>query len=374
MKRVLMLNYEFPPLGGGGGVAAHALAKGLIQNGYEVDYLTSGFKDLPRHEVVDGIHVYRVWVPGRRELATANMVSMASYLLSAFWKGVQLCRKHDYAFVNTHFVVPTGPLGWILSKLFGIKNILSIHGGDIYDPTKKLSPHQHWYYRVAIRFLLNNADRVVAQSTNTKQNAVEFYNPKRAIEIIPLAYEARAFSKVPRATLGLENDTTYLMGIGRLVKRKGFETLIKALTFLDSGIKLIIVGEGPERAFLEGEITKHNLHDRVQLVGSVSDEEKFQYLAVANVFVLSSVHEGFGIVVQEAMQVGIPIVATNNGGQTDLIRDGVNGYLVPVGNAQLLAEAVQKTLAQPTRSLGDQVAQFSPRNIAQQYTDLVNSA
>ena len=78
--RILIINYEFPPLGGGGGVASYQIAKGLVARGHEVDVLTTGRRGLPSNEVVDGIGVYRVSVIGRTEFATATLLSMLSFL------------------------------------------------------------------------------------------------------------------------------------------------------------------------------------------------------------------------------------------------------------------------------------------------------
>ena len=144
------------------------------------------------------------------------------------------------------------------------------------------------------------------------------------------------------------------------------------LALLEDDIHGIIIGEGPERGYLEDLIVELSLEDRISLAGNVDEERKFQYLSAADVFVLSSVHEGFGIVIQEAMQTGITIVATNNGGQTDLITNGENGYLVPIENPHALAYAVQHALSKGKKVVEDQVALFSPKNIAHRYIDLID--
>ena len=379
-KRILILNYEFPPLGGGGGVATKELAKGFITNGYQVDYLTSGYNDLKKTEIIDGINVFRVRGFGRKEIATATFFSMLSFLFFGFFKGISLCRKNKYEFINTHFVIPTGPLGWILSKVFRIKNILSIHGGDIYDPSLERSPHKHLYWRVIIRFIMDKADFIVAQSSNTKENAKKYYNPKKEIDIISLPYNKFNFSQKTKEEMGLDESKKYLISVGRLVKRKGFDYLLKAFSSIENeNIELIIIGNGgPEESNLKEMAGNLNVASRVHFLNNIdTNEEKFQYLNVASIYVLSSLHEGFGIVLQEAMQVGLPVVATNNGGQVDLIKDNMNGLLVSPKDSNQLKTVILKlfnnedVMDRMKKNNIEKIKEFNSEKISQKYLALV---
>ncbi len=337
---ILILNYEFPPLGGGGGIATYDLALEWAK-GHHVDVLTSSFRGLPSAETVNGINIYRVKALFRKSRDAASFASMLSYVFFAFFKGIRLCRKHRYDVINTHFAVPSGPLGFVLGTTFGIPNVLSLHGGDIYDPSKKLSPHKSCLFSRVVRFILNHADSIVAQSSNTRDNAIRYYSPASDISIIPLAFHPPVPTGGRRGNLPLNEKNYNIVTIGRLVKRKAIDVLIRALSLIpDPSVHLYVLGDGPERSALENLAADLGLSHRVHFAGYIDNDEKYRYLAGCNLFALTSLHEGFGIVYQEAMFCGLPIVAGNHGGQVDFLVNEENAILVDVGDVEGTAQAI----------------------------------
>jgi glycosyltransferase involved in cell wall biosynthesis len=376
--KILIINYEFPPLGGGGGVATYDLALEWEKHG-QVDVLTSGYSGLESFEKVSGINVYRSRIFFRKSRDAATFISMLSFLITGFIDGFNLCRKNRYDVINTHFAVPSGPLGYILGKLFRIPNVLSLHGGDIYDPSKKMSPHNSAVFSRVVKFILNRADRIVAQSTNTRDNTIKYYSPVKDVEIIPLAFHPPVIPRITREKLGLEKDTFYFITIGRLVKRKAVDTILHALSGIkNKKIKLLIVGDGPEMGYLSDLTSALNLNDRVQFPGYVEDDKKYSYLNNSDAFILTSLHEGFGIVFMEAMFTGLPIVCTNHGGQVDFLTHNENALMLNVGDVESCRRymmkiytdtALYKIMAKNNKK---KVKDFYAESVAAEYLKIFN--
>jgi glycosyltransferase involved in cell wall biosynthesis len=344
--KILIINYEHPPLGGGGGVCTQTVSKALVAKGHTVHILTSGTPELPRQIYEDGVTVFRVPVLGRKDLATASNISMLTFPITSIPKGISLCIRNKYDVINTHFYAPSGPTGMILSLLFRIPNVLYIHGADVYDPTRlNKTPAGKgilsFLLRLSAKLQSTFAKKIACQSTNTKENIETYIQPKKEITIIPLPFSKPLHPVTSKKQLGLDPKKYYLLSAGRLIKRKGYEYLIRALSELPANIHSLIMGEGPELESLMAQAKDSGLAERVHFLGYIErDEDKYKYYAAADLYVLSSLHEGMGIVVQEAMEFGLPVVATNHGGQVDLITNNLNGILVPPQDAHALAQAI----------------------------------
>lgn len=372
---ILFCNFEYPPLGGGGGVVMAALARALARR-HAVTVLTSRARDLPAQSEEDGVRVLRVPVFFRRELAVANFPSMLAYLPSAALRGVAL-RGERFDIVNTHFVVPTGPVGQFLATSYGVPNVLSVHGGDLFDPSKRSSPHRHPWLRLPIRALLRKASAVVAQSRDTLRHVAEIYGVRRATELIPLGIERPPAVPSPgREFFGLPPDALVLVTVGRIVPRKNTVQLVRVLA--DPRLKhahLLVVGDGPDAAAVLAAAAQAGLANRVHLLGHVSEREKHGALAVADLFVSASRHEGFGLVFLEAMAFGLPIVCYDHGGQTDFLATGETGSVVALDDVEAFVQGVASLATAERRArLGAnnraRVEQFFIDRCADRYEEL----
>jgi len=339
--KILFCNYEYPPLGGGGGVVMAALARHLARR-HEVTVLTSRAGELPAESNDGGSRIVRVPVFFRRDLAVANFPSMFAYLPTGFARGLQLGRKDRFDIINTHFVVPTGPLGHALGRWYRVPNVLSVHGGDLFDPSKRTSPHLHAPLRAAIRWLLRKADAVVGQSQDTARHVRELYHVSREVSLIPLGIERpTAVAHASRSQFGVPESAFVLVTVGRLVARKATSRLVHtiAATGLDD-VHLLIVGDGPDRDAIGRQAQELGISSRVHMLGMVSDAEKFAALSISDAFVSTSQHEGFGLVFLEAMAFGLPVVCYDRGGQTDFLASHKTGFVLPLNDEAAFANAI----------------------------------
>jgi glycosyltransferase involved in cell wall biosynthesis len=345
---ILLCNYEYPPLGGGGGVVMAALARELARR-HTVTVLTSGGFGLPGESLVDGVRILRVPVFFRKQLSVANTPSMLAYLPMGALRAASIRRQAKFDLINTHFALPSGPLGQFLGARFKVPNVLSVHGGDLFDPSKRSSPHRHWWLREAVRQVLLRADSVVGQSRDTLARIRDIYGVARATELIPLGIERPPkVAAGAREQFGLPADAFLIVTVGRLVARKAVVQLVHLLRrCARPNAHLLIIGDGPEAGAIKRSARELGIEAQVHLAGQVSEHCKYEAYAASDVFASTSQHEGFGLVFLEAMAFGLPIVCYDRGGQTDFLRTQETGFVVALNDEAAFADAIAALHDQP---------------------------
>ena len=238
--------------------------------------------------------------------------------------------RRDFDLIHAHYAVPQGLLGVFLKKIKKKPLILTIHGSDIVglgnSPT----------FKPLIRWVLFNSDGVIAVSKFLKEKALELGVEEKKVRVI---YGGISGS------MGGEEDAPgkRVVFIGSLVKQKGADILIKAFKTVQKkhmDAELVIIGNGKEGRGLEklADELKINVHfmGYVDNIGGVLNE--------STIFVLPSRNEGFGLVLLEAMQAGVPVVATNVGGIPEIVANKQNGLLVEREDVNALAGAIIKVM------------------------------
>jgi glycosyltransferase involved in cell wall biosynthesis len=281
----------------------------------------------------------------RRQYAAANMTSMLAFLPEGVRGGRKILATDSVDVINTHFVLPSGPVGDWLARHAAVPHVITAHGGDLYDPSKKSSPHRHAVLRAWIRQLLGRADDIVVQSRNTGDNMHRYYGQELQAERIPLGLPRPVIPTTSREHFGLTASNRVLTTVGRLVGRKALPDLVQLVRDLqDSEVRLMIVGSGPLEMALRKQAADLGVEKQVRFMGFLSDEEKFGLLQTSDLFVSTSQHEGFGLVFLEAMAAGLPVVCYDHGGQTDFLTDRENGRVLPLNDREAFTEGVRELL------------------------------
>ncbi len=343
---VLILNHEFPPVGGGAANATACIARELSSLGVRATVMTTAYNGLPRLEVRDGFSVVRVpaW---RKDELESHPHELLSYLAGAFWKALPHCRHSGPDLVHAFFGLPAGALASALNRLTGIPYLISFRGRDVHGGKGLDSNGIAGPMRAVSRVIWRQADALVANSHGLRRIARRV-DPGVDVDVIPNGIDTARFTPGPPAG---SDRALRILFVGRLEPYKGLADLFQALGAVrartDRPFTLQVVGDGSLRDSLPGTARRAAIADRVRFSGSVPRSEMPQVYQNADLFVLPSVVEGMPNVVLEALASGLPVLATRIPGSEELVRQGRTGLLVPPSDPDALADALCGLIQNP---------------------------
>ena len=359
--KILMLNYEFPPVGGGGAPVTYELCKELVSRGHQVDVVTMHFRGTKWREKVDGIRIYRVWaLRSRKEICRPH--EMLSYIFSALPLCMRLLRTRSYDVIHAHFIFPTGVLAWALKRLSGLPLIITAHGSDVpkYNPDRFRFLHR-LLFPLWVK-VVRAADFVVVPSRYLRSHLQYFISVP--VEIIPNGFRMSNLKPSIREKK--------ILIVSRIFRRKGVQHFLEAIKDMDLEYEVIVAGEGPylDRLRKQAETIK----PRVNFVGFVQDDQLRYLYETSSIFVFTSQNESFGVVLLEAMTAGLAVIATNVSALPEVVGDAA--LLVNPDNPAEIRRALERLIADDAliARLGDkgrvQARKFDWPTIANQYETL----
>lgn len=401
---ILMLSSSYPKFRGD--VTApfiESIATHIAAQGHRVHVLLPEHRDLHRGAIEDGVnlHIYR-YAPGRdwmhwgyaESLRADVQIKRGMYVLapivfvSALSAMLQLTRREHYDVIHAHWVLPNAPMAALAAGVRNIPLVISLHGSDVFvaEKWKPLGSLARWSFQ--------RADGITACSDNLAARAMALGAEGAKTELIPYGADLKAFHTDPaavrrvRAKLKIGADELMVLGVGRLVYKKGFEFLVKALDEVRATAphaRLVLAGDGDLRRELEGTVAALALNSRVTFAGWVPREEIPAYFAASDIVAVPSVQDeagnvdGLPNVALEAMAAGKPLVASRLAGIPQVVHNGVNGLLVEEKNPHQLAQAILQLACDADLRLGMGAAGrvqvrevLNWDNVARMYVSLYN--
>jgi len=366
--KILMLNYEFPPIGGGAANAHRCLLQQYAGNSVlKVDVLTSApERGFFKENFADNIAIYRVGLH-KKQLHFWRKIEVIEWLFKAKFQYRRLLRENDYDLVHAFFGFPTG---WLCYRTADkLPYIISLRGSDV--------PGEHARLKLDYKILgpvfaaiWKKAAVLVAPSEGLKNRALKFL-PSVQIEVIPNGVELERFSPAETAR---EQQTLRLLTVGRLSVTKRVEILIDAIEILHKAgykVRFTIIGGGQMLQKLKRIVSGKNLGNIIEITGRIVAEDMPQVYRQNDIFVSASMQEGMSNAMLEAMASGLPIITTRCEGTEELIAD--NGFVVEYANAEEIAKAVRKLAddrqiyKQMAVAARRQAEQFAWNRVAEKY-------
>lgn len=331
-KRILMLNYEFPPLGGGAANANYYLLKEFAkEKDIYIDLITTSPNNkFEIEQFSKNIRIFKLKVK-KKNIHFWTMKEIFVWSYKAYFLTRKLIKKNNYDLNHCWFGWPSGFIGYLFRKK--LPYIVALRGSDVPGYNPRLKNLDKFIFKPLSKLIWSNAKAVICNSKKLKELALK--TKKLKIDIIYNGVDTNEFKPLKNKK---QNKVLTLISTGRLISRKGYQYLIPALP---KNVKLQLIGNGDYLSKLK----KLDFKKNVEFIGSIKHSEIKKYLQNADIFVLPSLNEGMSNSILEAMACGLPIITTNTGGSQELING--NGFIVKKKNSKELRDTINKYLKNP---------------------------
>jgi glycosyltransferase involved in cell wall biosynthesis len=371
--RLLMLNFEFPPVGGGAANANYYLLKEYADNNeLKIDVLTSAPKPgFVKETFSENITIYKVGLH-KKNLHYWRKIEVIEWLFKAGFCYRRMLRLNSYDLAHAFFGFPTG---WLCYKTADrLPYIISLRGSDVPGYNVRLG----FDYKLTaglFRRIWSSAAMVVANSSGLRDLALRFM-PSLDITVIPNGIDTDKFYPSNNKNQG---KPMRLLTVSRLIERKRIDILIRAVRRageLGIDVTLNIVGEGNLGDSLRNLSRELDISDKIFFLGRIPPEKMPGVYRDNDVFVMSSAHEGMSNAMLEAMASGLPIITTDCEGVEELMAD--NGIIVERPDAESFAEAFktlaadEKSYRQMSTASRERAKKLNWKSVARQYLDCYN--
>jgi glycosyltransferase involved in cell wall biosynthesis len=342
LTNFLLISYEYPPYGGGGGRAMSFIAQELVRTGHEVTVLTGGgckARDLEPRD--SGVAIVRVG-SARKKQDSATIFEMLSFCIHSMPYILCSDRKKTTAII-AFFLFPTGPIALALKLRWGIPYVISLRGGDVPGNEPRLN-RLHQFLYLARRAIYKNAKHVVANSQDLANTARKYDNI--AIEIIPNGIDTKFFCQdrsLESACKRPGKQINFLF-IGRFQRQKRVPELLKELIRIrkvhNLDFVLTLVGDGPDKLVIDHQIRRLQNSSWIHRAGWQDGIRVREFYWRADCLLNLSSYEGLPNTVMEAMACGVAVIASDIGPHRDLIKEGETGFLVSPEDFETLEKRI----------------------------------
>ena len=382
-----MLSIHSCPLGkvggentGGMSVYIREFARELGRRGHWVDIYTRIHEPIHDQVIKLGKNTRLIHLKAGEE----EIQKLAIYdHLGDFAQDLENFRKQNglrYDLIHSHYWL-SGLTGKRLQQWWNIPHVMGFHTLGAVKNAVGVGKNEPELRINAEKELVKDCQRVIASTAKGKEDLIIHYNATpETISVIPCGVNLDLFrpigKEMARCHLGLDGESVILF-VGRIVPLKGIDNLLKAMTYLERkrGIKLVVIG-GDEHSQAELQRLKSlswslKIHESVIFLGLVQQERLPFYYSAADLCVVPSYYESFGLVLLESLACGTPVVATKVGGAESVIRHGETGYVVIDNDPSRLADKIALLLstsngnAKSVGSIRGSVAQYSWSNITE---------